>query len=217
MVLIKSFFFDYQEVNTPICYIVNVKVQFFCTAIGLKRITCRSTKRGLHSIALATRQSGHNKTFIDGSTRESISYPEPSSSWPRNEGLWHNPLSFPQIVEIRCFCACTKLFSMEDMELMNKFHDSINNALLRLGKAEISLKEAQFEALKAIVMERKNSLVILSTGYGKSLIYQTLPFIFDYLDASSTANMIIAVSPLNALMQEQVEKLSRIAFSAEIM
>ena len=73
------------------------------------------------------------------------------------------------------------------MELMNKFHDSINNALLRLGKAEISLKEAQFEALKAIVMERKDSLVVLPTGYGKSLIYQTLPFIFDYLDASSTA------------------------------
>ena len=71
---------------------------------------------------------------------------------------------------------------MEDMELMHKFHDSINNALLRLGKAEISLKEAQFEALKAIVIERKDSLVILPTGYGKSLIYQTLPlFIFDYL------------------------------------
>ena len=46
-------------------------------------------------------------------------------------------------------------FNMEDMELMNKFHDSINNALLRRGKAEISLNEAQFEALKAIVMERK--------------------------------------------------------------
>ena len=58
-------------------------------------------------------------------------------------------------------------------------------------------------------MERKDSLVILPTGYEKSLVYQTLPFIFDYLDASSTANMIIVVSPLNALMQEQVEKLSK--------
>ena len=66
-------------------------------------------------------------------------------------------------------------------------------------------------------MGRKDSLVILPTGYGKSLIYQTLPFILDYLDASCTANMIIVVLPLNALMQEQVEKLSRIAFSAEII
>ena len=103
----------------------------------------------------------------------SISYPEPSSSWPRNEGLWHNPLSSPQIVEIWCFCACAKLFNIEDMEHMNKFLDSINNALLRLGKVEISLKEAQFEVLKAIVMERKDSLVILPTGCVKSLIYQT--------------------------------------------
>ena len=67
------------------------------------------------------------------------------------------------------------------MELMNKFHDSINNVLLRLGKAEISLKEAQFEALKAIVMERKDSLVILPTGYGKSLIYQA-SWLGAYLD-----------------------------------
>ena len=36
---------------------------------------------------------------------------------------------------------------------MNKFPDSKNNALLRLGKTEISLKEAQFDALKAIVMD----------------------------------------------------------------
>ena len=96
----------------------------------------------------------------------------------------------------------------DDMELMNKFHNSINNALLRLSKAEISLKQAQHEALKSTVMERKDSLIILPTGYGKSLIYQTLPFIFDYLEASSNA-MIIVVSPLNALMQEQVEKLSQ--------
>ena len=56
-------------------------------------------------------------------------------------------------------------------------------------------------------MDNKDSLVILPTGYGKSLIYQTLPFIFDYLDPSLAA-VIIVVSPLNALMQEQVEKLS---------
>ena len=77
IVLITSFFLDHQEVNTPICYIVSVKVQFFCAAIGQKRITFRSAKRGLHSIVLATRQSGHNKTFIDGSTRESISTQSP--------------------------------------------------------------------------------------------------------------------------------------------
>ena len=95
------------------------------------------------------------------------------------------------------------------MEDLNKFHDSINNALLTLGKAEITLKEAQYEALKAIVVDNKDSLVMLPTGYGKSLIYETLPFIFDYLDPSLAA-VIIVISPLNALMQEQVEKLSEI-------
>lgn len=45
------------------CYIVGVKVQFFCIAIGQKRITRRSAKRRVYSNALATRQPVHNKTF----------------------------------------------------------------------------------------------------------------------------------------------------------
>ena len=41
-----------------ICYIVSVKVQFFCLPIGQNRITCRSTKRHV-------RQPVRNQTFID--------------------------------------------------------------------------------------------------------------------------------------------------------
>jgi hypothetical protein len=32
------------------CYIVSVKVQFFCLPIGQNRITCRSTKRHVHCV-----------------------------------------------------------------------------------------------------------------------------------------------------------------------
>ena len=45
-------------------------------------------------------------------------------------------------------------------------------------------------------------------GYGKSLIYQLLPCTFDYFLSSDVENSsIIVVSPLNALMQDQISKL----------
>ena len=36
-------------INNLSCYILSVKVQFFCIAIGQKRITCWSAKRRVHS------------------------------------------------------------------------------------------------------------------------------------------------------------------------
>ena len=46
------------------------------------------------------------------------------------------------------------------------------------------------------------------TGYGKSLIYQLLPYTFDSFLSSDVENSsIIVVAPLNALMQDQISKL----------
>ena len=82
------------------------------------------------------------------------------------------------------------------------------SALEKLGKAELSLKEAQYEALKSVVFEGKDTICILPTGYGKSLIYQLLPHVFDYfLSSEEDSSSIIVVSPLNALMQDQINKL----------
>ena len=38
------------------------------------------------------------------------------------------------------------------------------------------LKECQYESVKAVVVDRKDTICILPTGYGKSLIYQLLPY-----------------------------------------
>ena len=56
--------------ENPMKLLYSVKVQFFCIAIGQKRITSRTAQRCVHSIALATRQPVNNKTFIDRSTTE---------------------------------------------------------------------------------------------------------------------------------------------------
>ena len=40
-----------------------------------------------------------------------------------------------------------------------------------------NLKECQYEAVKGVVVDRKDRICILPTGYGKSLIYPLLPFV----------------------------------------
>ena len=50
--------------------------------------------------------------------------------------------------------------------------------------------------------------VSLPTGYGKSLCYAALPAAFDKLKTGRSKSVVIAVSPLIALMKDQVSALS---------
>jgi superfamily II DNA helicase RecQ len=61
--------------------------------------------------------------------------------------------------------------------------------------------------VKAVVVDRRDTLCVLPTGYGKSLIYQLLPFVFNALCNEDAASSVILISPLNALMVDQISKL----------
>ena len=66
------------------------------------------------------------------------------------------------------------------------------------------LKELQIGVIVPFVVGR-DVFGILPTGYGKSLCYQCLPFIFDSLQSNtSTASIIVVVTPLTAIMKDQV-------------
>ena len=56
------------------------------------------------------------------------------------------------------------------VENINLFHSVLDEALVRLGKKNLKLKECQYEAVKAVVVDRKDMICILPTGYGKSHI-----------------------------------------------
>ncbi|KAK2548239.1 ATP-dependent DNA helicase Q5 [Acropora cervicornis] len=93
------------------------------------------------------------------------------------------------------------------MVAIDQFHSALDFALEKLAKAELSLKEAQYEALKSVVFKGKDTICILPTGYGKSLIYQLLPNVFDFfLSSEENSSSMIVVSPLNALMQDRINK-----------
>ena len=63
------------------------------------------------------------------------------------------------------------------VENISLFNSVLDEALERLGKKNLKLKECQYEAVKAVVVDRKDTICILPTGYGKSLKCQLLPFV----------------------------------------
>lgn len=62
-----------------------------------------------------------------------------------------------------------------------------------------SFKEGQLEAIKVLLEKKMNTLVVLATGGGKSLIYQYASLF--------VPGLVLIVTPLIALMNDQLNKL----------
>ena len=69
------------------------------------------------------------------------------------------------------------------------------------------LKEKQKVVITQFVSGR-DVFAALPTGYGKSLCYDCLPRVFDDL-RSSHGSIVVVVSPLTALMKDQVESFKK--------
>ena len=59
----------------------------------------------------------------------------------------------------------------------------------------------------------------LPTGFGKSICYQTLPFVFDKMSRKCAAGggVVVVVSPFISLMEDQVASLRKRGVSAAIV
>ena len=88
------------------------------------------------------------------------------------------------------------------------FEEAVASALAALGSSGLQMKEEQKRAVRA-VYEGKDVFVCLPTGFGKSLCYQVLPFVFDHLRGPEKSSAVLVVSPLIALMVDQVQSLRR--------
>ena len=89
------------------------------------------------------------------------------------------------------------------------FHDGTEYALIKLGNPDLELKKEQYDAIRAICLENSDVLTVLPTGFGKSLCYQMLLAIFDFMHGGKQKDSIlIVVSPLNVLVHDQLQKLN---------
>ena len=79
--------------------------------------------------------------------------------------------------------------------------EAIEKACKRLGFQD--LRSAQEEVVLNF-LEGRDVFVSLPTGHGKSLCFAILPFAFDEL-LQRSGSIVIVVSPLIALMKDQVK------------
>ena len=76
------------------------------------------------------------------------------------------------------------------------------------------LKDKQLQCMENIV-KGKDTIGLLPTGYGKSLIYTLLPSILDhYHNKAEGHHIVVLISPLQALMEEQIAKITSQGISA---
>lgn len=89
----------------------------------------------------------------------------------------------------------------------------INNVLRDFPHVE-RLRKEQEDCLTNLV-NGKDVFAILPTGFGKSLIFQLFPRVMSALNEKDDAvSTIIVISPLVAIMKDQVDQLMKIAVSA---
>ncbi|MFC7376740.1 MULTISPECIES: RecQ family ATP-dependent DNA helicase [unclassified Brachybacterium] len=81
------------------------------------------------------------------------------------------------------------------------------------GRADVGFRDGQFEAISALVEERRRVLVVQRTGWGKSAVY----FLAALLQRRRGAGPALIISPLIALMRDQVAAARRAGVRAEAM
>ena len=82
-----------------------------------------------------------------------------------------------------------------------------------LGNPVAQFRDGQWEAIDAVVNQRQKLLVVQRTGWGKSSVY----FISTKLFRDQGMGPTIIVSPLLALMRNQIESAQRLVIVAETM
>jgi ATP-dependent DNA helicase RecQ len=102
--------------------------------------------------------------------------------------------------------SATEDSATEDSELRNQAESHLRD----LAGAHARLRGDQWTAISALVSGRRRALVVQRTGWGKSAVY----FIATALLRSAGAGPTVIVSPLLALMRNQVEAAARAGIHA---
>lgn len=83
---------------------------------------------------------------------------------------------------------------------------------LRLFPNVPAVKEKQKKCIE-LLLKRKDVLGLLPTGFGKSLIYQLFPSVFETMNCKGAH--VLVVSALKAISNEQMEELSDLGILEE--
>ena len=87
------------------------------------------------------------------------------------------------------------------------FDKALKFALCCIGKGDFTLKAEQLDAIKCIY-DGKDVFLWLPAGFGKSICYETLPFVFNSKHSDGRTgggcSVVLVVSPLVSLIMEAI-------------
>ncbi|MEU3794071.1 RecQ family ATP-dependent DNA helicase [Streptomyces fructofermentans] len=95
-------------------------------------------------------------------------------------------------------------------EALHTAADTVLARLVGAPEGEARLREDQWRAIEALVADKRRALVVQRTGWGKSAVY----FVATALLRQQGAGPTVIVSPLLALMRNQVEAAARAGIRA---
>ena len=129
---------------------------------------------------------------------------------------------FLEFQETVYFCRRPRYFfvikyrMVDDGENDDAFQRALSYTVRKVGKDGLVPKPEQTAVIKAIY-GGKDVLVWLPTGFGKSFCFQALPFVTNSKLARMDCSLVLVVSPLVALMADQVHSLQRKGVKAAIL
>jgi ATP-dependent DNA helicase RecQ len=95
-------------------------------------------------------------------------------------------------------------------EVLSELRSAAEQQLRALAGPDAVLRDDQWKAIQALVVDRRRALVVQRTGWGKSAVY----FIATALLRAQGAGATVIVSPLLALMRNQIEAAERAGIRA---
>ncbi|MGH3646542.1 MAG: DEAD/DEAH box helicase [Micromonosporaceae bacterium] len=94
--------------------------------------------------------------------------------------------------------------------MTDSIRDAAEEILCRLAGPDARLRDDQWRAISALVADRRRVLLVQRTGFGKSAVY----FVATALLRADGAGPTVIVSPLLALMRNQIEAAERAGIHA---
>uniref|UniRef100_A0A8C6SLJ6 DNA 3'-5' helicase n=1 Tax=Neogobius melanostomus TaxID=47308 RepID=A0A8C6SLJ6_9GOBI len=102
--------------------------------------------------------------------------------------------------------------NMAAADVKLSFDQAVDRVLNSLPRKFI-LKDEQRLALQSFINTKQDVLALLPTGFGKSLIYQLAPLVAKLMGFSENP-VVAVVSPLIALMEDQIKEAAELGISA---
>jgi superfamily II DNA helicase RecQ len=104
---------------------------------------------------------------------------------------------------------------------LNQFFNAVNYALRVTNYDNLFLRVKQYQILESILRKR-DTIGILPTGYGKSVIFHLIPFAADYLCKTNVGhtkdgNIVLIIAPLNAIIDDQISNLKKHGIEATVL